>query len=254
MLVDPNKYERFLSLEKQLKSQEPAKKDTTIFSHPNVERVHELDNEMRVVLNDTSVSDFDKAMQYGEKLQSYLNNYRTALTTPKTDALIGTLSKKTETTDGVQSAEEKKETFSTFDKILSNVPKSYLSKGRRLVDFLRNNTNIKLDNDGRIVYKGEILRNSNIVTVVDDLIRVRKPRSDAEVIDVFRDVLAAEGYPMTALAKKFNKRKATALAISVKQKKSPKTLTNKPRTEIRNKIPISENKKSPLLAKWKSAS
>lgn len=254
MLVDPNKYERFMSLEKQSKNQEPAKKDTTIFSHPNVERVHELDNEMRTVLNDTSVSDFDKAMQYGEKLQSYLNNYHTALTTPKSEALIGPLPKISERKDQNQPTGEEKERLSTFDRMLSNIPKSYLSKGARLINFLKKNGNITWNEDGKIMYKGKILPNSNIATVVHDLIRIRKPQSDGEVIDVFRGALATEGYPMTALAKNSNKRKATAPAVSVQQKKAPKTLTNKNRIEIQSKIPVSQHRKSQLLAKWESAS
>lgn len=264
LLVDPSKYEKLVTLTKETKQQDTPPKDPSIFSHPNVERVHELDNEMKEVLDDSSMSDFDKAMKYGEKLHSYLGNFRTALTTPKVEALIG---QRPVLTDKQMTTSPKIEQSMSTDKIISAIPKTYHSKAAHLLNFMKANPNISWGDDGKIMYKDKVIENSNVNTLVGDMIRLRKPQSDQTVVKQFLSALETEGYSISGLPRKTNRNKPrekisarSRIPVKANQRKSVhkynKGTTNysiKPVKESdRSKTPASEKALSTLLTKWKS--
>lgn len=267
VLVEPTKYEQLIELERKKSNVPPdnftnptelPQKDTSIFAHPNVERVYELDNEMKEILNNQSMTDFDKAMQYGQRLQSYLGNFKTALTTPKNSALIG---EKLEENHNAIIENKNSATTSTGNEILSAIPKSYQSKAAHLLNFLKTNSNISWTDDGTVKYKNDVLPNSNVVNLVGDLIRLRKPQSEANTVAHFRNALEAEGYPLNRLAiskRNINRLKGRNYSGTIKKKniskpKGRKSSVVKERPTLKSKIPISEREKSRLLSRWESS-
>lgn len=263
ILVDPIKYEKLVAMESKSKQLDSTAKDSSIFAHPNVERVYELDNEMKDVLNDSSLSDFDKAMQYGEKLQSYLGNFRTALSKPKTNALIGPIPKPINQQN--LNTDTKEDTKLGIDKLITTIPKTYHSKATHLLDFMKTNPNIAWRDDGKIIYKDQVLTESTITTLVGDMIRLRKPRSDEKDVNLFLSALETEGYPTSKLPRTGIKGRSVSQFINskiptperLKPHKKPNKVIAKVKSKSvkesgRTKTPASGKSLSTLLSKWKT--
>jgi hypothetical protein len=243
LLVEPQQYQRLKSLEDQSKSESNLSKDTTIFSHPNAERVHELNNEMKKVLDNENLTDFDKASRYGEKLQSYLANFRQALTTPKMNALIG--QPRDQSPNPTASSPENAESRNTvlLDSVLTSIPKSYKTKATNLIDFLKQQKNITWNSDGHIMHNNKPIPHSNIKTLVSDVIRYRKPASSSTAIQEFLEALESEGY-VTKRLPQLNYKIASNKKYSLTGANSLQNATGKSKVHARPS-------KLSMLSKWK---
>lgn len=210
-LIDPKKYDELM---KTREGQYPASNETAsssdhlqeneAFLHPSVKNVKKLDQDMKHILNDDFITDFEKMEQYNQKLSRYLKNFKTALATPTKKMLLQGNSddsrKQLVNTSQVQE-EIQKETLDSGLKtknpgaITSTIPKTYKEKADKILKHLNDKgSKLSWDKSGSVYYKGKVIPNSNIESLINDAVRKRKIKS-GDAYRTFSKVLKAEGVP-----------------------------------------------------------
>ena len=91
----------------------------------------------------------------------------------------------------------------TNQEILINVPKSYRSKARKLLKFISEHENSQLDwdNNGQIIYKGEIIPNTSIYYLIKDAVAPYKDFTPLGATE-FYDILSEMNVPKTLIQNK----------------------------------------------------
>lgn len=120
-----------------------------------------LDEDMKKVLNNTSIGDRDKWNMYHQVLQRYLhvvNESRKPLTIPIVE---------NKTDDDIH--EENNDAD-----ILDSVPKSLQTKASLLIQKLKKDGSIKWNDRGTVYVDGVEIEKSNITDLLNDVIRTRK--------------------------------------------------------------------------------
>lgn len=195
-LIEPTRYEQ-LSAQRKNSKQEPeiatattADSKSVALVHPNVKRVNKIDQEMTGILNDDVQSDYDKMQQYASKLDSYLRNIRLALTKSTKDSIIGTASKKSK--EDLQKIDSDHYMYKSFDQLISTVPKTYQGKAIELLKFMSQH-NIHWDETGLVKVAGDPITGSNITQLVHDAVRYKRPTSQPDVYQAFKEALKVRG-------------------------------------------------------------
>ena len=114
-----------------------------------------LDQEMRAILERNDVSDEEKVRLYNQVLQRYLeyhDHLRTGLVT--------------KTNQTVPKAMQ--------EEVLHTVPKTMRRKAESILERINRNPNMGWNERGEFVFNDKVVRGSNIVDLVNDLIRHRK--------------------------------------------------------------------------------
>lgn len=152
--------------------------------------ISQLDNEMHHVLKEQT-DDREKWNKYQQVLQRYLhfsNNLREPVTIP-----IADLPEEKDVTDA-QKLNEKQ----PIEDILESVPKNLRNKSKLLLQQINKNNIIKWDDNGQVSVNNQTVVGSNIIDLVNDVIRIRKP-TNPKGIDVFLDGLAQINIPIEFL-------------------------------------------------------
>lgn len=126
-----------------------------------------LDNEMKEVLGNNNISDYEKWGIYNQILQRYLkviNNTRKPMSLPLTSEIKQQEKVHTPTNH-----------FGDGDfEILESVPKTFRSKAKLLLQKLKRENNIKWDDQGVVFINQKRINNSNITDLLNDIVRPRK--------------------------------------------------------------------------------
>ncbi len=233
-LVDPARYERLM---KNFNAQKSKNAGEDLFSHPNVKKTKELDKEIDDILTNQSMTDYEKNEHFNSKLNDYVTNFRTALSTSKREALLGkpTLSK-TETFAPSNAA-----SILLEDK-LSSIPESYQQNARKLINFLKSNDAFSWNDKGELKYKDIPIQGSDVVQLLHDTVRTKKISSSNAAFDKFIDALKSEGYP---IRKTLSSQKRIPSTNIVKRKK--RVLTTKRNSGSRLHSPFA---KKDILKSW----
>lgn len=122
-------------------------------ANPLHRRIATLDQEMRAVLENNELSDAEKVTKYNQILQHYLGYLQTppALNSPSSIP-----------TQGVR------------EEVLQTVPKTLRRKAETILDRISREPNMSWNERGEFVYNGEVIKGSNVVDLVNDMIRQRK--------------------------------------------------------------------------------
>lgn len=81
------------------------------------------------------------------------------------------------------------------EKIISTIPSSYKRKAKGLIDFINMSSNISYDASGQIKYKEAAIPNSNIIDIVNSMVRNKKTLPNNESYHKVREILISEGIP-----------------------------------------------------------
>lgn len=137
----------------------------------------QLDEEMRNVLERRELDFEDKTNMYYQTLWRYLrrlDQYR--------DKPIGTVNIKSPEPVGVEiKRDEAEETepgtlpSSVEKQVMESVPRTMRKKAERLLNTMKRNPDLLRWNErGEIVHQGQVVKNSNLVDLVNDVLRKRK--------------------------------------------------------------------------------
>ena len=132
---------------------------------PLIQRLSDLDREMKTVLDLGDLSDYEKARAYSSTLEKYLQ-VKTQLSQPLTVPLI-------EQRDDLKHTDEKTRTAIDF----TLFPKPYRSRAMNLMKHIENKSNLRWDDHGRILDKGVAVPDSHIVDLVGDIIRAKSTKA-----------------------------------------------------------------------------
>ena len=119
--------------------------------------------DMNQILQNTDLSEAEKAQKYGEtlfKLQHSLEK------TKKPPSVLSS-------TNSPQPTDQAS-TVALHDQILQSVPKTMQRKAELLLGMIKNNNKLTWDEQGVVSYKGKRIHGSNIIDLINDTIRQRK--------------------------------------------------------------------------------
>lgn len=112
-----------------------------------------LDFDMRSILERNDMSDEEKVQAYNQILQRYLEYNRT-----------------NKETVSIQS----KPSFDVEEDIMRTIPKSMKRKAESLLERIKSHPDTSWNERGEFLYRGRILPGSNVVDLVNDMLRQRK--------------------------------------------------------------------------------
>ena len=150
---------------------------------PTTKKVNSLDSDLSAVLNSDLPVD-QKMLEYSQ----LLNRYQTYVKKDRQPAQIQLVSSKPPSTAVADKDTEKSEKEVDVEKkdggkgmdhvedeILDSVPKSMYNRAKALVKKMKmSNGELSYNNRGELIVRGEPIRNSNIVDLINDVLRRRK--------------------------------------------------------------------------------
>lgn len=225
-VVDPVRYELLMNT---LDAQKLSSSRDELFTHPNVKKTKEIDKEMEKILHDNHLSDYEKNEQFNNKLNGFVSNFRTAITTPKSEALLGKPSD-----DKQDDSSSHSMSPNLLEKTLNSIPNSYQQNARKLINFLKGNEAFTWNEIGELKYKGKIIQGSDVNKLLNDAVRNKKISSGDNTFENFLSALKSEGYPVHKLSNQ-------------KKKKAPSYRVEKPKKKFRS---ADYNTISSILKSW----
>ena len=168
--------------------------NTSPVPDPLSDSVLSLDDEIKRILESSSITDHDKASAYERVLQKYLHkvgqvNARETYRQPP-----GTIDKPTPLNEDKNIPMEKR--------LINMLPKTMQQKGRALLDHLKEATDLKWNERGELVHQGEIIRDSNISDLMNETVRARKDSIKPKGWDLFAQVLKESNVPLELIGNK----------------------------------------------------
>ena len=117
-----------------------------------------LDQDMQTILQRTDLSDEEKVRRYNQVLQRFLEYHDHLRAPPPPPPVTTTTSKDIE------------------DEVLAIVPKQSMMKrkAQALLERIKRQPNMSWTERGELVFEGEVIKGSNIVDLVNDVLRNRK--------------------------------------------------------------------------------
>ena len=202
----------------------------------------ETDQSMQAILeSDGHVQ--DKANAYQQALWGFLNRFdqykdrplgRVQLTRDSIPERITTTGEEAE----VESAKPSSPLSWIEQDVVESVPKSFKTKAERLLQRIKLDPEVKWNNLGELEYRGQLIKNSNLTDLVNDVLRKRKNSRDPLGWETFADVLHRLNVPQELIGNPTRwtyMRKRETLAKTPEKKINPKN------------VALSSIKRRPLL-------
>lgn len=166
------------------------------------QQLSELDNQMQNILSRKDLTENEKVTLYLQVLQKYVNFHF-----PQSKTLE-------ENTDHLEEEKRNKnvEDEVNYENIMKNIekeitdaaPKQYKAEAAKIINFIKKNKNIIAWSPRKeIIIKGKLISDTNIVNLINYLLRNRKttPRAEKD----FYDVLTQNGLPRNLVKNKYVK-------------------------------------------------
>lgn len=151
VLVDPTEYEK-------MQNKQCGVSQTTTMQPMSERRLMSLDGEIMEILN-SDKSDDIKAKLYGSALKNFKDlsrKYSPAATTDSFPApTLGSITKEQE------------------DDILDSISPQLKHKAKRLLNALKNNSDVSLNAQGQLIYKQTLIPNSNVLDLLTHILKTK---------------------------------------------------------------------------------
>ena len=208
--------------------------------------LREKDSSMQDIL-DSDKNIYDKANAYQQALWGFLNRFdqykdrplgRVQLT--RDSIPEGNITKKEQVGEEaeVESAKSSSPLSWIEQDVVESVPKSFKTKAERLLQRIKLDPEVKWNNLGELEVQGQLIRNSNLTDLVNDVLRKRKNSRDPLGWETFADVLHRLNVPQELIGNPTRwsyMRKRETLAKTPEKKINPKN------------VALSSIKRRPLL-------
>ena len=181
---------------------------------PIIKTITKLDDRIKQILDDDNLDEQKKIQLYTQTLQQY-RNVRQNLE-PAAASLLAT-----PTSTSKESITNNESTKVYADKsIIETVPTTYRTRASNLLRFIKNDDKIKWNDNGIVTYNGRTLNNSNIIDLVNDVVRPRK-RSQPNRWQEFAQALDELNVPKDLIG---NPRRKTVSHTNFQEQQSSKPL------------------------------
>ena len=193
ILIEPRVLESMQQQQQQQQQQETRQDyDTTSRD------LKETDQSMQAIL-DSDKNIYDKANAYQQALWGFLNRFDQYKDRPLGRVQLTRDSYERNTTKKEEEEKEKEEEEESAkpssplswieQDVVESVPKSFKTKAERLLKRIKLDPEVKWNNLGELEFQGQLIRNSNLTDLVNDVLRQRKNSSDPLGWETFADVL-----------------------------------------------------------------
>ena len=181
----------YLTQQEMLKLMKEKRQDSL---SPNLRKYYEARQEMNDWLGKDDVPEDTKATMYAQKLQR-VNQLKNQVFRPETSPVQMI----THTEQTMTSESDTSEQLSATDKqIIDSVPKTMQNRAKLLIKKLKDHSDVISWNDnGQLVSEGSIVPNSNIVDLINDVMRKRKgfnPEHSSTFAKAFAKINVPEDY------------------------------------------------------------
>lgn len=141
---------------------------------PLGQSLRELDNQMRIILERKDMTEHDKAQLYFQTLHRYMTRVNQYRDKPLGKVDIAQPQETNETASESTVSESADETSEIEKDVLKSVPFTLKKKATQLLHHLKQNTDLSWNERGEIVLHGQKVKNSNLIDLVNDVLRHRK--------------------------------------------------------------------------------
>ena len=118
--------------------------------------LNSLDSDMQSILQRSDMTDEEKVQAYNQVLQRYLEYKRTGGESTKPSVV------------------QTKPTFDVEKDVMRTIPKTMKRKAEALMERIKDDPDVSWNSRGEFVYRGTVIAGSNIVDLVNDMMRQRK--------------------------------------------------------------------------------
>lgn len=145
-----------------------------------------LDSDMSAILHSLEFKDDrEKWARYEQALQRFLS-----LKNLQGRPIATTTTTKSENSGG----EDDERRQADVNKLVLKIPKTYRGKGKKLLNFILNSSQIDWESEGRVKIDGSVIPGSNIVELVKDVVKPKRNKKDdpplgrAQFVDALKRV------------------------------------------------------------------
>ena len=125
-------------------------------ANPLYRTLNTLDSDMQSILQRNDMSDEEKVQAYNQVLQRYLE-YKRTNREPVAPVVA-----------------QSKPSFDVEKDVMRTIPKTMKRKAEALMERIKDDPDVSWNSRGEFVYKGRVVTGSNIVDLVNDMMRQRK--------------------------------------------------------------------------------
>jgi hypothetical protein len=135
-------------------------------------QIASVNNDMEKIMEESNLQAGDQLKLYNQVLQRYRQ-----LTNPKSSS---------KDVDRDESSQTKQSTTELIrEQIINSTPKQYAKKIEQLLNFLKKHYDIiKWDDHGQLIYKGDVVANTNVVDLFSDVM-VKRKSYEPRGLDIF---------------------------------------------------------------------
>ena len=152
--------------------------------------LREKDQSMQGIL-ESDQNNYDKANAYQQALWGFLNRFEKYKDRPLGQVQLTRDPKRKEST-----SEDSGEVDDGIERdVFASVPKSMKNKAERLLQRLKSNPDVKWNDLGEFEYRGQLIKNSNLTDLVNDVLRKRKNTTEPLGWETFAEALQRINVP-----------------------------------------------------------
>ena len=134
-----------------------------------VKTITKLDDKIKDILENDQINEHRKLQLYSQALQQYMNTRRNLKIDTETTPISTPLNP-----SGGEIEQVKNNDPYTEESIIETIPRTLRAKAKNLLKFIKVNNKINWNDSGVVTYNDEEMKNSNIIDLVNDVIRPRK--------------------------------------------------------------------------------
>ena len=182
---------------------EPSKLRTSVLPDSLEEKVSSLEDEINNILHNTTMNDFEKSSAYQRALHDYLTRVK-QLQVRKISSLP--ISEKNKSIsphlEDNKETEHSEKLIKLESRLLNSLPKSLQNKGKLLIDYIKDETDLKWNGRGELLIKDEVMKDSNVSDLIHEVLRTRKLSTTPKGWNVFTKLLKDSNIPMDFIGNK----------------------------------------------------
>lgn len=192
-LVEPAEYENLVRIADSKKTDKSLQEK--IFINPFVKKTMNINKDLKEIINDNQLTDYDKAEIYNREMDNYMKNFKQSLTTSTKQALLGDTTKQDLIHPPVQNSPSSQVTSNNLDLIIKDIPPSYRPQAERVLKFLSSNPSFEWADNDRLLHRGKEIEGSPS-QLIGDIVRQRRPVSSMSDLNQFSEILTQEGFTL----------------------------------------------------------
>ncbi len=166
---------------------------------PLSDSVLQLDTAMKHILENETMSEYDKLTAYQQTLHKYLKRVNQSTSRQWNNEFQSGIQTKTVPDQGITTNEK---IIKLEKRVLDSLPKSLRGKGSVLIQHLKEATDLNWNDRGELTVDGDIVEGSNISDLIHETLRSRKTSDTPRGWQRYIDTLVDSNVPREFLSNK----------------------------------------------------